>query len=108
MLVVDVVQLAVGDAAPADLRLIDGMNASTDEVLPIGGSLPASINPLITFAEKSLPLGYRSNMAFSASTMTAGRATGIVISIGVRTEVGKMAVLLRQNYIGSESSNKLL
>jgi len=109
MLVVgDVVQLAVGDVVPADLRLIDGMNASTDEALLTGESMPASKNPFITFAEKSLPLGDRSNMAFSASTMTAGRATGIVISTGMRTEVGKIAGLLRQNSTESESSNKLL
>ena len=93
---------------PADLRLIDGMNPSTDEALLTGESPPASKNPLTTFAEKSLPLGDRSNMAFSASTTTAARATGIVISTGMRTEVGKIAGLLRQNSTGSESSNKVL
>jgi Na+-exporting ATPase len=80
----------------------------TDEALLTGESLIASKNPFITFAEKSLPLGDRSNMAFSASTMATGRATGIVISTGMRTEVGKIAGLLCQNSTESGSSNKLL
>lgn len=109
MLVVgDTVQLAVGDVVPADLRLVDGMNVSIDEALLTGESLPASKTPLATFADKSLPLGDRSNMAFSASIMTAGRGTGIVISTGMRTEVGKIADLLRRNASGPESSKRLV
>lgn len=43
MLVVsDVVQLAVGDIVPTDLRLVDGINPSTDEALLTGESPPAS------------------------------------------------------------------
>ena len=47
-------------------------------------------------------------MAFSASTTTAARETGIAVSTGMQTEVGKIAGLLRQNSTGSESSNKVL
>lgn len=96
----------MGDIVPADLRLFDGMNASTDEALLTGESLPVSKTPQTTFTAREIPIGDRTNMAYSASTMTQGRATGIVVSVGMMTEVGKIARLLRE---GTEQmSSKLI
>ena len=47
--------------------------------------------------DRDVPLGDRSNMVYSASTITRGRATGIVVSTGMKTEVGKIAGLLRDS-----------
>ncbi|KAH8681690.1 sodium transport ATPase [Xylariales sp. PMI_506] len=91
----DVVILNVGDIVPADLRLIDGLNLSTDEALLTGESLPISKHPEAVLTEPDVPLGDRLNMLYSASTITRGRGTGLVVATGMNTEVGKIAEMLR-------------
>ncbi|KAI1810529.1 potassium/sodium eff [Poronia punctata] len=91
----DVVMLNVGDIVPADLRLATGLNLSTDEALLTGESVPISKHPDAVLSDLGAPLGDRVNMAYSASTITRGRATGIVTAIGMDTEVGQIAQLLR-------------
>lgn len=98
----DVVLLNVGDVIPADLRLGDSINLSTDEALLTGESLPISKHADRVLADQDVPLGDRVNMVYSASTITRGRATGIVTAVGMATEVGKIAGLLRQAKKSSE------
>lgn len=91
----DIVRLAVGDVVPADLRLVEGMNISTDEALLTGESLPIQKTPYTTLLSPDIPIGDRTNMAYSGSSTTQGRATGVVVAIGMSTEVGKIAQLLQ-------------
>lgn len=107
LVVGDIVQLNVGDIVPADLRLLNGMNFATDEALLTGESLPVIKTPQLTLIEKELPLGDRTNLAYSASTVSAGRATGVVVSTGMRTEVGKIADLLRSQQTLREHSTSI-
>ena len=93
----DVVVLHVGDIVPADLRLVDGLNLSTDEALLTGESLPISKHPDAVLCEAEVPLGDRVNMLYSASTVTRGRGRGVVVATGMHTEVGKIAEMLRAN-----------
>ncbi|KAI0377342.1 potassium/sodium eff [Hypomontagnella monticulosa] len=93
----DVVVLNVGDIVPADLRLVNGLNLSTDEALLTGESLPISKHPDAVLDDPNIPLGDRVNMLYSASTITRGRGKGIVVATGMDTEVGKIAQLLRAN-----------
>ncbi|KAI1637773.1 potassium/sodium efflux P-type ATPase [Biscogniauxia mediterranea] len=93
----DIVLIDVGDIVPADLRLVDGLNLSTDEALLTGESLPISKHPDLVLDKADIPLGDRVNMLYSASTITRGRGTGIVTATGMSTEVGKIAELLRAN-----------
>ncbi|KAL5336585.1 hypothetical protein BJX70DRAFT_372346 [Aspergillus crustosus] len=95
LVVGDIVQLAVGDIVPADIRLFDGMNASMDEALLTGESLPVLKTPHITLTSRDIPIGDRTNMAYSGCSTTQGRATGVVTAIGMMTEVGKIAQLLQ-------------
>ncbi|KAI1495703.1 potassium/sodium efflux P-type ATPase [Biscogniauxia marginata] len=103
----DVVVLNVGDIVPADLRLVDGLNLSTDEALLTGESLPVSKHPEAVLAKADVPLGDRVNMLYSASTITRGRGMGIVTATGMSTEVGKIAELLRTNPNPSEGLSRL-
>ncbi|KAI1905615.1 hypothetical protein LOZ12_006818 [Ophidiomyces ophidiicola] len=107
LVVGDLVQLVVGDMVPADLRLFDGVNASTDEALLTGESLPVSKHPERVFSTRNMPVGDRTNMAYAGSIMTRGRATGIVVSTAMNTEVGKIAQLLREHR-PEEGSNVLV
>jgi Na+-exporting ATPase len=93
----DIVHLSVGNIVPADLRLIDAMNAYTHEAFLTGESLPVEKTPWLTFDDENLPTGDRTNLAFSGSKMNAGRCTGIVITTGMQTEVGKIAHMLRHD-----------
>lgn len=93
----DVVSLATGDLIPADLRLIHGINLSTDESTLTGESAPVSKDPDAVFTDADIPLGDRVNLAYSGSPVTRGRASGIVIATGMDTEVGRIAELLQDS-----------
>ncbi|KXX74502.1 Calcium-transporting ATPase 3 [Madurella mycetomatis] len=93
----DLVRLGVGDVVPADLRLVHSINLSTDEALLTGESVPVSKHAEVILKDRDVPLGDRTNMVYSASTVTRGRATGIVVATGMVTEVGKIAELLRES-----------
>ncbi len=93
----DLVRLGVGDIVPADLRLVHSINFSTDEALLTGESVPVSKHAEVILKDRSVPLGDRINMVYSASIVSRGRATGIVVATGMTTEVGKIAELLRRS-----------
>ncbi|KAI0175354.1 potassium/sodium efflux P-type ATPase [Pestalotiopsis sp. NC0098] len=93
----DVVVLHVGDIVPADLRLIGGLNLTTDEAHLTGESLPISKHAEVILEDPEVPLGDRINMLYSASKITRGRGTAVVVATGMSTEVGKIAEMLRAN-----------
>ena len=75
-------------------RLVEATNFETDEALLTGESLPVQKEVDAVFPEGTGP-GDRLNIAFSSSTVTRGRARGIVISTGMNTEIGLIAAALR-------------
>ncbi|KAF1830533.1 sodium P-type ATPase-like protein [Decorospora gaudefroyi] len=102
----DVVQLSVGSIVPADLRLIDGVNAYTNEAFLTGESAPVEKTPWKTFDDEDLAIGDRTNLAFSGSEVSSGRCRGVVVATGMNTEVGKIATMLRQKVdAGPQSAN---
>ncbi|KAA8648902.1 cation-translocating P-type ATPase [Aspergillus tanneri] len=90
----DMVELKTGDTVPADLRLVEAVNFDTDEALLTGESLPVTKECDTTFKEDTGP-GDRLNIAYSSSTVTRGRARGVVIGTGMATEIGSIAAALR-------------
>ncbi|KAH9902091.1 sodium transport ATPase 5 [Xylariomycetidae sp. FL2044] len=90
----DMVELKTGDTVPADIRLMEVMNFETDEALLTGESLPVMKVADETHAEDTGP-GDRLNVAFSSSTVTKGRAKGVVFATGMFTEIGTIAAALR-------------
>ncbi|KFY17039.1 hypothetical protein V492_00899 [Pseudogymnoascus sp. VKM F-4246] len=104
LVVGDVVQISVGDVVPADLRIFDGVNLEINEALLTGESLPAIKLPKIILEILDLPLGDRTNCAYSATTVTKGRGSGIVISTGMKTEVGRIAEMLQDRKSSKETN----
>ncbi|KAM3441704.1 hypothetical protein MY4824_001482 [Beauveria thailandica] len=90
----DVVELKTGDTIPADIRLVEAVNFETNEALLTGESLPVRKETATTFAADTGP-GDRLNVAYSSSTVTKGRAIGVVFATGMFTEIGQIAVALR-------------
>lgn len=91
----DLVEMKTGDTIPADVRLIEAVNFETDEALLTGESLPVRKSPEDTFDAATGP-GDRINVAYSSSTVTKGRATGICFATGMYTEIGSIAAALRK------------
>ncbi|KAK4635352.1 Sodium transport ATPase 5 [Fulvia fulva] len=91
----DLVELKTGDTIPADVRLIDAVNFETDEALLTGESLPVRKAHNDVFDTETGP-GDRLNVAYSSSTVTKGRASGIVFATGMHTEIGTIAAALRK------------
>ncbi|KAK2762207.1 hypothetical protein FQN54_001216 [Arachnomyces sp. PD_36] len=90
----DMVELKTGDTVPADLRLVEAVNFETDEALLTGESLPVQKEADAVFKEDVGP-GDRLNIAYSSSTVTRGRARGVVVGTGMKTEIGSIAAALR-------------
>jgi P-type Na+/K+ transporter len=80
----------MGDTVPADMRIIEAMNFETDEALLTGESLPV-IKSVHATLQRDCALGDQVNMAFSSSTVTKGRAKGIIIATGMSTQIGCIA-----------------
>ncbi|KAF2730131.1 potassium/sodium eff [Polyplosphaeria fusca] len=91
----DLVEMKSGDTVPADVRLIEALNFETDEALLTGESLPVLKEAEAVFEDDTGP-GDRLNVAFSSSTVTKGRARGVVFATGIHTEIGSIAAALRQ------------
>ena len=91
----DFLLLDAGDHISADGRLIECHSLQMNESSLTGESLP--IEKITESIEQNdLPIGDRKNMVFSGSFITNGRGKVVVTSIGMQTEIGKIAHLLGQ------------
>ena len=89
----DIVMLDAGDYIPADGRLLESASLKVDESALTGESL--GVEKMIDAIEGEVPLGDRTNMVYSGSFVTYGRGSFVVTGIGMETEVGKIASLLK-------------
>lgn len=89
----DVVCLEAGDYVPADGRIIESAGLKIDESMLTGESLVVDKTDTVIEGEK--PLAERTNMVYSGSLVSFGRGSYIVTSIGMNTEIGKIASLLK-------------
>ena len=90
----DIVMLEAGDYIPADGRLLECASMKVDESALTGESLGVEKTTTI-IKEENVPLGDRVNMVYSGSFVTYGRGSFLVTEIGMETEVGKIAGLLK-------------
>lgn len=90
----DVVLLEAGNQVPADLRLHQVAQLQIDESALTGESLTVS-KDIHHLPAGDHALGDRTNMAFKGTLVTHGRAAGMVVATGSATELGRIAILLR-------------
>lgn len=109
LVVGDIVKLSTGVVVPADLRLLESVNLEIEEALLTGESLPApKMAEVILDTGPDVSIGDRVTMAYSATTATRGRGTGIVVATAMKTQVGSVASLLRGDSTDTKESNPLM
>ncbi|MHC1735300.1 MAG: cation-translocating P-type ATPase [Erysipelotrichaceae bacterium] len=89
----DLLILEAGDRVAADVRLVKTSSCQIQESSLTGESVPVDKSEDAVVDEKAA-LGDRLNMAYASSNVTYGRAVGLVVGIGMDTEVGKIATML--------------
>ena len=94
LVVGDVVEIEAGRTIAADLRLIETNSVKIEEASLTGESVPSLKDANVVF-DKEVPLGDRINMAYMSTNVVNGRGTGVVVSTGMNTQVGKIADLIK-------------
>lgn len=95
----DLIILEPGDVVPADARLYSADGLTTNEAPLTGESVPAE--KLVTPSADDAPLAERHDFVFMGSSVATGTAKAIVVSTGMRTELGRIARLLSQTEKGA-------
>ncbi len=90
----DMVFLEAGNYIPADVRLLEAVNLRVEEASLTGESLPVQ-KSAATVLDKDVPLGDRKNTAFMGTLVSYGRGRGVVVSTGMRTQLGLIAEMLQ-------------
>jgi len=90
----DIILLDAGDKVPADARIFEAINLEIDESMLTGESTPVRKTTEPLSAE--LPVADRTNMAFSSTIVTQGRGKAVVVATGMKTEIGKIASLIKE------------
>lgn len=92
----DIMVIEEGDTIPADGRLVESAALQTAEAALTGESLP--VNKDTEPIADDVPLGDRHNSVFSGTAATYGHGTAVVTATGMRTEMGRIAGLLKETH----------
>ena len=91
----DIVLLESGDKVSADIRLLETYNLKINESVLTGES--TEVHKIAeALLDEELTISDQKNMAFSGTTVVRGRAKGVVVGIGLNTELGKIADSMNQ------------
>ncbi|WP_028790975.1 cation-translocating P-type ATPase [Tetragenococcus muriaticus] len=88
----DIVFLEAGDYIPADGRILENGSLQVNEGMLTGES--EVVDKTEAVIEQEAALGDRTNLVFSSSLVTNGRATFVVTATGTKSEIGKIADML--------------
>ncbi|HIQ94879.1 TPA: HAD-IC family P-type ATPase [Candidatus Ventrenecus stercoripullorum] len=91
----DIVLLESGDKVSADIRLLETYNLKINESVLTGES--TEVHKIAeALLDEELTISDQKNMAFSGTTVVRGRAKGVIVGIGLNTELGKIADSMNQ------------
>jgi Ca2+-transporting ATPase len=96
----DIILMEAGDIVPADARLIEVSSFKTDEASLTGESHSIE-KKTEAIKEENLVPGDQHNMVFKGTIVSNGSAKAVVTTIGMETEIGKIAGLLE---VGSQKT----
>ncbi len=103
----DIVLLEAGDYVPADIRLTQSNLLKTQEAALTGESVPVekSVDVILS---PNVSIGDRKNMCFMGTSVVSGKGRGVVIEIGMGTELGKIAQMLQETGVDETPLQKRL
>ena len=90
----DILLLETGDKVPADARLIEVSNLKMNESTLTGESVAVDKHTKALTGE--VPVAERKNLVYMGTIVTYGRATALVVTTGMSTEMGKIATGLQE------------
>lgn len=93
----DIVELSVGDKIPADIRLLYFKTATlrAEQSSLTGESVPV-LKRLEPVLDEDCELQLKECMVFAGTAITNGSSTGVVTTIGMSTEIGKIQSQIQQ------------
>jgi len=90
----DIIILKAGDKVPADGRIIKSSNLRINEAALTGEWLTAAKHS--RFLRKEIPIADRENMVYMGTIVEQGEAKAIITGTGLNTEIGRVALLIRE------------
>lgn len=90
----DIIYLESGETVPADIRILSCESLKVDESALTGESIPVQKSSDVL--KGNLILQEQKNMLFLGTNITNGKCTGIVVSTGKNSELGKIALSLNE------------
>lgn len=90
----DIIYLESGETVPADIRILSCENLKVDESALTGESVPVQKSSDVL--KESLIIQEQKNMLFLGTNIINGKCTGIVVSTGKNSELGKIALSLNE------------
>lgn len=90
----DILLLEAGDMVAADGRILNNYSLQVNESSLTGES--TNVDKDDSMLEEEAPLADRTNMVYSGSLVTYGRAVVVITGTGMNTEIGKIASLMSE------------
>lgn len=93
----DIIEIQAGDQVPADARLIEVINLETAEAILTGESINVlkEAGRLSENSAKAVIVSDQRNMIFKGTLIVEGKGRAVVTQTGIKTEIGKIATLLK-------------
>ena len=104
LVVGDILELEAGAVVAADARVLSASSLQCVESSLTGESEGVAKDPAV-LAGPDVPLGDRHNMVFMGTSVAAGSGLAVVVATGMRSELGRIASLLKE--AGREDSTPL-
>lgn len=92
----DIILIKAGNRMPADGRLIEAADLQVDEAGLTGESLPS--NKKTAPVASGASLADRENMVYAGTMAVRGLGKAAVTATGVNTEIGKIAVMVKETH----------
>ena len=90
----DIVIIEGGDRVPADVRLVEANRFRTQEASLTGESEP--VDKGTEQVDEDTNLADRNSMAFAGTMAVQGKAKGLVVETGSRSEIGRISEMLQE------------
>lgn len=91
----DIIFLDEGSAIPTDSRVIWESNLKTQEAALTGESVSVEKSSK-TLKDEEIPVGDRDNMVYQGTVVEFGHGRAVVVATGLNTELGKIALLVKE------------